>query len=278
MEAKVDCATHGEQSKAFVCTHLAEDGVELGFNRNGPTDEEPFPDAWCDNCEVIRAAHGGWNQQSEELVKIVLLCSECYERACIRNTRPSVTLADLARLRWKCSRCEEWHTGPCLDISYDSPYYWTKQDEHHSRKCEIVSNAGISYPKLFLNDNYCAINDSDFFVRGVIHLPIIGTAETFRWGVWGSVSRDNFGLLLRDEEEKGNEPPAMFSWLSNQIPEYPDTLNLKMYAQVQKAGWRPIFELEKTDHPLSQEYQHGISPERVKEIMTRRLRDIELLQ
>jgi hypothetical protein len=65
----------------------------------------------------------------------------------------------------------------------------------------------------------------------------------------------------------------MFSWLSNNIPEYPDTLNLKMYAYIQEPSDRPIFELEPTEHPLSQEYHHGISPERVKEIMMRRLRD-----
>jgi hypothetical protein len=42
----------------------------------------------------------------------------------------------------------------------------------------------------------------------------------------------------------------MFSWLSNSIPDYPETLNLKMYAHIQDSGDRP---------------------ERVKEIMMRRL-------
>ncbi len=63
----------------------------------------------------------------------------------------------------------------------------------------------------------------------------------------------------------------MFSWLSTQIEGYPDTLNLKMYAHIQETGWRPTFELERTDHPLSQEYYRGITAERVKEIMMSRL-------
>ncbi|HET7286454.1 MAG TPA: DUF2199 domain-containing protein, partial [Pyrinomonadaceae bacterium] len=67
------------------------------------------------------------------------------------------------------------------------------------------------------------------------------------------------------------ELPPMFSWLSNQIDEYPDTVNLKMYAHVHEPDERPTFELEPTDHPLSQEYYQGITPERVKEIMMRRL-------
>lgn len=71
------------------------------------------------------------------------------------------------------------------------------------------------------------------------------------------------------------ELEPMFSWLSNNISEYPDTLNLKMYAHIKEPPDRPIFELESTDHPLSQEYYHGISPERVREIMMRQLRETD---
>ena len=127
--------------------------------------------------------------------------------------------------------------------------------------------------KTFLDEDYCAINDDDFFVRGIIHLPIVGAAETFRWGVWGSLSRENFETLLKKHEDpKRIELPAMFSWLSTQIPEYPDTLSLKMYGHIQEPGLRPHFRLEQTDHPLSLEYHKGITPERVKEIMVERLR------
>lgn len=125
-----------------------------------------------------------------------------------------------------------------------------------------------------LPQSFCgrAIEDHDFFVRGLIHLPIIGSAETFRWGVWGSLSRENFETLLRmDDDPKRVELPPMFSWLSTQIDGYPDTLSLKMYAHIQEPSWRPNFELERTDHPLSQEYHNGITAERVKEIMMSRL-------
>ena len=73
------------------------------------------------------------------------------------------------------------------------------------------------------------------------------------------------------DEPECVELPEMFSWLSNQIDGYPDTLSLKMYARIQESGSRPIFELEPTDHPLSQEHHHGITAERVREIMASRL-------
>lgn len=262
MTDKVQCSTHGEAEETFVCEHLLGESVALGFNCDKPTPENPFPDAWCDDCDIIYRAHNGWTEESEKLVKISLLCSGCYRRARIRNTRPAVTLDDLTDLRWKCGSCEEWHTGPCLDFGYSSPYYWLK-------KYDAVRNADT-----FLTQDYCVIENQYFFVRGLIEVPILGADESFRWGVWGSLSKGNFETLLKmDEDSSRGELQPMFSWLSTRISEYPDTLNLKMYAHIQKPNLRPRFELEVTDHPLSQEYQNGVSPERIKQIMMGRVRE-----
>jgi hypothetical protein len=272
MAQKIQCVSHGEREQAFVCSHLLGETAGLGFDRNEPTDNDPFPDAWCDDCELIRAAHNGWNDQSEKLVKISLPCSGCYERARIRNTRTLITLGDLADLRWRCGRCEEWHTEPCLDFSYDAPHYWSEENATENRSANLLASRSGKASKTFLDNNYCAIHDQDFFIRGIIHLPIVGSAETLRWGVWGSLSRENFETLReRHDEPDRTSLSALFSWLSNRIPEYPDTLNLKMYAHIQEAGTRPNFELEPTDHPLSKEYHRGVTPERVKEIMMQRL-------
>jgi hypothetical protein len=70
----------------------------------------------------------------------------------------------------------------------------------------------------------------------------------------------------------------MFSWLSTHIPEYPETLSLKMYAHIQSQELRPQFSLEPADHPLAQEYQNGMTAERVREIMLRRLRDAQSIK
>ena len=67
----------------------------------------------------------------------------------------------------------------------------------------------------------------------------------------------------------------MFSWLSNSIDDYDDTLNLKLHAHIRELGQRFTFELARAEHQLSQEYYHGITPVRVKEIMTNRLRETE---
>jgi hypothetical protein len=124
-----------------------------------------------------------------------------------------------------------------------------------------------------LNEDYCVVEKQHFFIRGVIRLPIIGTLEHFEWGAWGSISEANAKALARLEnstERVGLGP--MFSWMSSELaPDYPSTLSLKLQAHIQPPGLRPLFEVERTDHPLAKEYYEGISPRRVKEIMIRQL-------
>ncbi len=276
MPDTVQCKVHGETPQSYVCAHLTGETFGIGFNREEPSEENPFPDAWCDVCEVIRAEHDGWDKVPEELCKIVLLCSGCYERACIRNTRPSITFDDLANLRWKCGSCDNWHSGVCLDFGWSQPHYWSKSLDKGSRWADPAPGSPPALNPTFLDADYCSIEGTYFFVRGVINLPIIGAAESLRLGVWGSLSRENFVKLISMEgDPKQAELPPMFSWLSSRISEYPDTLSLKMYAHIQEKGTRPHFRLERCDHPLAVEYHHGISPERVKEIMLRRLPSVE---
>ncbi|MDE3202088.1 MAG: DUF2199 domain-containing protein, partial [Acidobacteriota bacterium] len=120
----------------------------------------------------------------------------------------------------------------------------------------------------FLDSDYCAINDEDFFVRGLLHLPIIGAGEAFCFGVWGSLSRKNLEALIQ-ADATGEQPEfdPMFSWLSTWPKGYPDTHGVKMYAHIQDKDTRPYFRLEPSDHPLAREYHEGITVERLREIM-----------
>jgi hypothetical protein len=268
MSETVQCDAHGEMPTTFVCIHLTGESFGMGFHCENDSGDKPYPDAWCENCEIIRAQHNGWDDVADDLCKVVVVCSACYDRARIRNLRPTVTLNELAGLRWKCGSCEEWHTGPMLDVGFDQPRYWSEDCDLGSRWEVLPSGEMLKGWKTFLDEDYCAIDDEFFFVRGIIHLPILGAAESFRWGVWGSLSRENFEKLLRMEgDPELVQLPPMFSWLSSWMPDYPDTGSLKMFAHIQEPGMRPHFRLERADHPLAQEYHNGISPERVKEIM-----------
>jgi hypothetical protein len=271
MPDTVHCDYHGETEITFVCSHLADGAAGIGFNRDEPTEEEPFPDAFCDNCDLILEAHHGWIEEVDNLIQARLICSRCYELCRIRNTRTDASFEDLSSLRWKCGSCEEWHYGPCLDFSFDSPFYWTSENDEVN-EIGFFDSAKEGLPTMFLDEDICVMDGEHYFVRGVIHLPIIGSDQTLTWGVWGSLSRENFIKVLVMNDAERVELPPMFSWLSNRINEYPDTLNLKMHAYIRELGDRPTFELEPTDHPLSQEFHQGITPERVREIMKRQLK------
>lgn len=117
------------------------------------------------------------------------------------------------------------------------------------------------------NSETCIVDGKHFFVRGNILLPVIGTNEFFGWGVWSTVSEENFDIILETWETEGREnivKPA-FGYLSTALP-YPNTINLNMLVHTAPVGERPNFELEPTNHPLAIEQRNGITMARVHEI------------
>jgi hypothetical protein len=65
------------------------------------------------------------------------------------------------------------------------PKLWVRPSTKKNAQADKLSpNWEQEWPETFLTEDYCAIEDRDFFVRGIIELPIIGTAEALRWGIW----------------------------------------------------------------------------------------------
>ena len=162
---------------------------------------------------------------------------------------------------FQCSSCGKWHDELPLDFGADVPdlVYEIPPSE---RKARVVGNS-----------DFFVIDEENYFVRGVIEIPILGHEQTFNWGAWVSLSEKNFKrmteLLNSDEREK--EPPY-FCWLCTALP-YPETtLALKTMVHTQPVGVRPKIELEPTSHPLAVEQRHGITMERVQQIAERLLR------
>lgn len=157
-------------------------------------------------------------------------------------------------IRFECSCCGEQHEG-LADLAFDAPYYYhTVPEAERAQRCTLSSDL-------------CTIDGEDFFIRGCLEIPVIGHDEPFTWGAWCSLSRANFEryVAIFDEPLQAHEGP-FFGWFSVQLPGYPDTLRLKVMAHLRDHGTRPRFELEPTEHPLSQEAREGISIARLQEI------------
>lgn len=154
-----------------------------------------------------------------------------------------------------CSNCGKWHEGLPLDWAFNSPIYWNQIPESEREE------------RGHWTSDLCSIDGRDFFVRGLIEIPIIGFQEPFRWGAWVSLSKKNFLRMVElwDDPRIVDEPPY-FGWLSNNIPAYPNTLNLKTNVSSRNVKDRPYVHVQLTDHPLAIEQRRGITLERVAEI------------
>lgn len=82
----IRCDEHGVTSEAIVCKHLLF-GKYRGFFCDLDDPHNPYPDAWCHECELIRLEHNGWTDECEELIELAQICGCCYEEIRERNLR-----------------------------------------------------------------------------------------------------------------------------------------------------------------------------------------------
>ncbi len=151
-----------------------------------------------------------------------------------------------------CACCSEPHDGPPLSYGAPAPVGW-KPRYARRRDSELTSDQ-------------CVIKGREFYVHGLIEIPVPELGETFSWGVWVSLSEPNFARMheLWEEPAREQEPPC-FGWLVTELPVYPEsTLLLKTQVHTRAVGLRPLIELEPTDHPLAVEQREGITEARVR--------------
>lgn len=156
--------------------------------------------------------------------------------------------------KFKCTTCDEWHEGmPGFGANAPLYYYYIPEAERQTR-CRLTSDT-------------CVVDDEEFFVRGCLEVPVIGAEEPFVWGVWVSLSPENFAAFvdLLDQGAREQNGPY-FGWLSASIKTYPETEALKTMVHLRDEGIRPYIELEPTDHPLAVDQRHGITIDRVAEL------------
>ncbi|WUH91895.1 DUF2199 domain-containing protein [Streptomyces sp. NBC_00433] len=157
-------------------------------------------------------------------------------------------------LGFTCSHCGDHHADLPMGYSTMAPDVWEPRFEDD--------------PDSMLSPDQCVIRGRHFFIRGLIEIPVIGSEDVFSWGVWVSLSKDNFARALEVWNTVGREAERpYFGWLSTELALYSEsTTDLKTNAHTRPVGSRPFIELEPTDHPLAVEQRTGITHDRVREI------------
>ena len=154
-----------------------------------------------------------------------------------------------------CPTCGQFHSELPMEFGADAPaLYYAIPEEERASRCDLTTDL-------------CVIDGAHFFIRGCLEIPVVDGSGPFVWGVWASLSKDNFkrAMELWDTPGRENEPPY-FGWLCTSLPRYPDTLHLKTHVYTRPVGQRPVVELEPTDHSLAVDQRNGITMNRVREI------------
>ena len=157
---------------------------------------------------------------------------------------------------YTCNCCGEHKNEIPMSYGTDLPIYVEAMNPKERRERVSMSNAT------------CIIDDEHYFIRGNIYLPVHDSDTDFSWGVWSTLSKASYDIIVANWIVEGRErivAPA-FGYLSTPLPGYPDTMNLNMLVHTLPVGKLPIFELEVTDHPLAVEQRKGITMARVHEI------------
>jgi hypothetical protein len=177
-------------------------------------------------------------------------------------------LAD--RLTFKCATCDEVHVGP-FDLACHRPEQWQGGDEY-------APNSVVQSSAHFLSEDFCVLEGRHYFVRCVLELPIIGRpGERFAYGVWSTLSRENFQLYVESFDTGFDEEgESWFGWFSNRLTGYPDTLNLKCDVFPQPGRQRPCVRLRDSEHLLAIEARQGVTLDRLLEIYRKHGHDVKI--
>ena len=114
----------------------------------------------------------------------------------------------------------------------------------------------------------CILDGQHFFILGNLDIPVHSSSEHLRWTVWSTLSEKNFERASELWQTDGRESePPYFGWLSNQIPGYPDSVNIKVMVHTEPVGSKPKLLVVEEGHLLATDQLEGISEERADELI-----------
>ena len=148
-----------------------------------------------------------------------------------------------------CSSCGLEHTGLPLSFAADYPDPYANLDRD-ARELRAIAGS-----------DQCIIDQEEFYIRGCLEIPIIGTSEVFLWGLWARVKETAFDEISDHWESEGREKTIgpYKGRLANALSIYPNTLNQCLEVHIKPVGSRPLFILEDAENLLAIEQRNGLT-------------------
>jgi hypothetical protein len=121
--------------------------------------------------------------------------------------------------------------------------------------------------RIVITPDQCVIDNSSFYLRGRILIPVPEVNASFIWGVWAEIGPKAFVRAneLWQTEGREQEPPFP-GWLNNDLFLFGDTINLELNVHTQPVGQRPQFRISDPNHPLARQQREGLTIEEIQDI------------
>ncbi len=155
-----------------------------------------------------------------------------------------------------CATCGKQHPGLPLDYGFGLP------DEVYT----------LGYVEQYLrsrsNKDLCTLDESRYFLRGVIRVPFVDSSEEFCWGIWVEVSKAAHDTHAQGFEADLSQLPRYDAKLANELRGSGGTLGLAVEVQYSAGNERPAFHFPRSaTHVLARDQREGIDSARHHEML-----------
>jgi hypothetical protein len=155
-----------------------------------------------------------------------------------------------------CEQCGEVHAGLPTDWGFKKPD-------------DIQSLSYIDeYLRARSNIDLATLNESRYFIRGVLSLPFQHKDGYFGWGIWVEVSKENHDQYVANFFNDASNFPRFDGKIANALPGYLSTRGVLVSVQLGNSTQRPTFWIvPESSHELGREQEMGISAQRHHEML-----------
>lgn len=155
-----------------------------------------------------------------------------------------------SRIRFRCSSCNKLHEG-LPDLHFEAP------------EAVLQMSADERDSRALLTSDFCILDGEQFFIRGILRVPVQGVDDNIGWGAWCRVYWRPFKTCYQAASRPGEVPIAPFgAWLATRLPGYEDSLDLPCSLRFSPEAGRSQIELRPSDHDLFHDQIAGIPLER----------------
>ena len=155
-----------------------------------------------------------------------------------------------------CSDCGKEHEGLPTDWGFKLP------DEVF--ELSLLEKYGRSRS----NADLCTLDESRFFLRGLLSIPFAYREGEFSWGVWVEVDQAVHDFYVKNFNDDFSAGTKAKGRLANLIPGFPELMGEVLEIEFQDSRTRPAFTFQASaTHPMSDDQREGIGASRHHEFL-----------